>query len=485
MPTSEIRRMQVSDMKNRRITLLTLLFAAVLCLALVGCLSHTAEEPEKAALPTVSILTIGEMEREALARVSEALSEITVDRIGCRVELRMIREDEYDERIDDLLLESDFADIFVCRNRTTMNKLMAGSYIYRLDRYLNQRFQLRKAMEDPRAWDQVKSQGYTYGIPFGYSDTATWGFIMRKDICEALGIDAASIATLEQLHEVLKKVQAAYPDLIPAVSDYGEVQTFADIDLLIEGAGCFIQDGQVVDVCSMPEFAERCAQMNRWYTEGLVLRNAHLNQVGRAGWIKDGLAFGSFAALDRYTARELEYEVGQAVECVVLEDPYYTRNVAEESFAVYAYTEDVDLCLRVLQLIYTDETALRLCIYGEEGVDYTLSPEGAVLPIKDGGYYNWCWPRLNMVPAPCSKEDPAWYRETDETMFQFDNRAVASEIYQCGAVLEKYYEALCAGVIDSEEGIQRMSEELQAANLANVRAELERQWAAWQRKNET
>lgn len=472
-------------MKNRCIVFLTLLFAAVVCLISAGCSLHTEEMPEKTSLPTVSILTIGEMEQEDLARVSEALSEITVERVGCRVELRMIREDEYDERIDDLLLESNFADIFVCRNRTTMNKLMAGSYIYRLDRYLNRCAPLCEAVEDPRAWDQVKSQGYTYAIPFGYSDASTWGFLMRKDICDELSIDAASITTLEQLHRVLSKVQAAYPDLIPVVSDYGDVQTFADVDLLIEGAGCLIAEGQVADVCSMPAFAQRCAQMNRWYAEGLILRNTQLNQAGRDSWIGSGLAFGSFAELDRYTARELEYASGQAVECVVLEDTYYARSEMEESFAIYAYTEDVDLCLQVLQLIYTDEAVLRLCIYGEENVDYTLSPEGAALPAKDGGYFNWCWPRLDMAPAPCSNEDPAWYREAEETAFRFDNRAVASEIYQCGEVLGKYYEALCAGVIDPQEGIQRMSEELQAANLAKVRAELERQWIAWQKENET
>lgn len=475
---------QVGSMKNKKNLLGVLLFAAVLCLTLTSCATSSESVPETDELPTISILTIGEIGSEALERVSTALSEITVEQLGCRVELRMIREDEYDERIDDLLLESNFADIFVCRNRTTMNKLMAGSYIYRLDRYLNRRPDLRKAVESEQAWEQVKSQGYTYGIPFGNSNASAWGFLMRRDICDALNIDAQSISTLEQLHEVLLTVQEHYPDLIPVVSDYGEAQTFADMDLLTEGAGCFVADGQVVDVCGMPEFLERCIRMNQWYEEGLIIPNAQLNQVGRDSWMTDGLAFGSFARLDRYTSRELEYAVGESVECVMLEDPYYASGASEESFVVYAYTEDVDLCLRVLQLIYTDETVLRLCIYGEEGVDYTQAPDGAVMPAEDEAYCNWCWAMRDMVPAPCSVSDPNWYKEQEETSFVFDNRAVANEIYQCGEVLGKYYEALCAGVIDPEEGIQRMSEELQAANLANVRTELERQWSVWQEENE-
>lgn len=475
---------RVGSMKNKKNWFGLLLLTVVLCLGLVGCTPASESEPECEELPTISILTIGEIGSDALERVSSALSEITVEQLECRVELRMIRESEYDERIDDLLLESDFADIFVCCNRTTMNKLMDGSYIYRLDHYLNRRPKLRSAVESEQAWAHVKSQEYTYGIPFGNSEAAAWGFLMRKDICDALNIDAASIHTLEQLHEVLLKVQKNYPDLIPAVSDYGEAQTFADIDLLTAGGGCFVANGQVEDVCGMSEFLERCIMMNRWYEEGLILQNSQLNQAGRGSWMTDGLAFGSFARLDRYTSRELEYVMGEAVECVVLEDSYYASGASEESFAVYAYTEDVDLCLRVLQLIYTDEQVLRLCIYGEEGVDYTLSPDGAVIPKEDAVYYNWCWPMRDLVPAPCSGQDPVWHEAGKEAFFLFDNRAVANEIYQCGEVLEKYYEALCSGVLDPEEGVQRMKEELQAANQVKVRNELERQWTTWQEENE-
>lgn len=486
MPISGAETAQGENMKNKKILLAAVILVAaalVFCVLWLLLSGDEGPEPAKEEPPTISILTIGETDPAVLERVSAALSEITLEWIGCGVELRMIREDEYDERIDNLLLESDFADIFVCRNRTTMNNLMNGSYIYRLDRYLNRRPGLRSAVAENSAWAYVQSRGYTYGIPFGNDGTSSWGFLMRKDICDELNIDASSIATLEQLHEVLLRVQEAYPDMIPVVPDYGEAQIFADAALLMEGAGCLVTEGRVEDVCSLPEFQERCALMEQWYAEGLILANGQLNQTGRDNWMADSLAFGSFARLDRYTARELEYSIGVPVECAVLEGPYYGANRSDMSFAVYAYTEDVDLCLQVLQLIYTDPEVLRLCIYGQEGVDYTLSPEGAALPVADSEYRNWCWPMRDLAPSPIRNEDPVWYGEGEERAFQFDNRAVSNEIYQCGEVLEKYYEALCVGVIDAEEGIQRMSEELKGANQAAVQAELERQWAAWNQGN--
>ena len=467
-------------MKNKRILGMLL----TLCLLCVSCSPAEVQAPPQKEQPTIRILTIGETDPVALERVSAALSEITSQQVGCRVELCMIREDQYDECIDNLLLESDFVDIFVCRNRTTMNKLLDGSYIYRLDRYLNRRPALRAAIGEESAWAHVKSQGYTYGIPFGNDGASSWGFLMRQDVCSALGIDAASIRTLEQLHEVLMQVHKAYPDMIPVVTDYGQAQTFADRDLLISGAGCLVAQEQVEEVCNLPEFWTRCALMEQWYEEGLILSSGQLNQSGRDRWMADGLAFGSFAQLDRYTGRELEYSIGAAVECAVLEDVYYSDNCAEMSFAVYAYTEDVDLCLRVLELIYTDPDVLRLCIYGQEDVDYTLSEQGAALPTGDSVYRNWCWPMRDLAPAPVSAQDPAWYRRGNENAFAFDNRTVSNEIYQCGEILEKYYEALCTGAIDAEEGIARMKDELEGANVALVRDKLEQQWSAWNAETE-
>lgn len=486
MLISAVRTMQVTSMKNKRLLVVFFAVLAVILLVLsaVFLLADEEAEPDlvREEIPTVRILTIGEIHSNELARISDAISEITAEQVGCRVELRMIREDEYDERIDDLLLESDFADIFVCRNRTTMNKLMAGSYIYRLDRYLKKFPELCAAIANETDWEHVKSQGYTYGIPFGNNGNSAWGFVMREDICAELGIDPSVITTLEKLHAVLLKVREAHPEIIPVVSDYGEAHTFADEDLLIEGAGCLTANGEVVNVCDMPEFMQRSTMMERWYEEGLIIPNAQLNQAGRDRWMKNGLAFGSFAQLDRYTARELEYVVGSPVECATLDEVYFGNDHFDMSFALYAYTEDVDLCLRVLELIYTDDDVLKLCIYGEEGVDYTLSSDGAVLPTQDCRYYNWCWAMRDAVPAPISNEDPAWFGR-QEGRFNFDNRLVSNEIYQCGEILGKYYEAICSGAIDAENGISRMCDELRSANQSTVQNELSKQWNIWKNSN--
>ncbi len=436
---------------------------------------------ETPALPTVRILTLGECSDAALERVSAALSERTAAAVGCRVELCMVRPDEYDGRISDLLLENEFADIFVCRGRSTLSELMDGSYIYRLDRYLEDRPALLEAVPDAADWSAVQKNGYTYAIPFANGGTAAWGFVMRADEADALGIDAAGIRTLDALENVLLRVRDDRPELIPVVSDYGNMQTFGDHRLICGGAGCLETPEGAAVITELPEFAARCAVFRRWQEEGLIMQNAPFNKAGCAEWLGSGLAFGAFVRLDALTLRSLEYEAGTALVCAELAEPYWAENGEELSFGVYAYAEDPALCLRVLELIYTDPETRRMCVYGEEKADYILAADGAALPLTDvqgGRYVSWCWPLRAELPAPMRAVETALAGENvRRSTVYFDTAAVRSEAYQCGEIAEKYFEALCAGMLDPEEGIARMDTELQSAGVAAVREELDRQIA--------
>lgn len=474
-------------MKNKKkaawIAAVTIAVVILLCACRMLQPEDAVEMPEGAA--TIRILTIGETSEEALERVSKALSEITMERLGCRVELKMLRPEEYDERIDDLLLESDFTDIFVCRNRTTMNELLDGNYIYRLDRYLKEFPEFREVLSNEEIWAQTEVDEYTYAIPFGNDNAYQWGFVMRQDICDELGIDTASITTLESLHQVLLNVKEAYPDMIPVVSNYGEMATFSSVDVLVSGGGCLVTEQGVSHICELPEFRERCSTIRRWYQEGLIQSDAPFGTESCEEWLNNGLAFGAFMQMDRYTERELEYTLDFPIACAELNEVFYGDAVSDMSFAVYAYTEDVNLCLQVLRLIYTDQEVLRMCIYGQEGIDYEWSASGAVVsaPRTEGTnrFVNWCWALRGCAAPPVKQEDPDWYvkkGKTAETFF-FDNQMVSNEIYQCSEVLEKYFGALTSGLIDANEGISMMNDDLKAANVETVYAELVNQRDAW------
>ena len=136
-----------------------------------GCAK--SELPNTESTPSISILSIGDASLNTLENISEIISNKTMELFGCKVELKMVRQEEYDQIIDNLLLERGLADIFICSDRTTLNKLMAENYIYRLDRHLNV-FESFKEMVPEDKWKYVDHDEYTYGIPLNIPEGGTW-----------------------------------------------------------------------------------------------------------------------------------------------------------------------------------------------------------------------------------------------------------------------------------------------------------------------
>ena len=454
------------------VSMLMLLFAA-------GCTDTTPESIHEQQLPVVSILTIGEMADPTLARIGEAVSEITAEQLGCRVEFRNANETDYDARINDLLLDNDLADIIFCPDRETLNTLMDGNYVYRLDRFLSR--ELRAAVDSDAAWAETSVGEHCYGIPLGNGRNYRWGFLMRGDICQALKINPEDIHDLEDLHEVLLLVQENYPDMIPVVPDSGRMETFADYIPLSSGVGVLSPDGMVVGVESMPEFSERVNIMYNWYQEELILKNAPFDETSRSSWFQSGLAFGSFARAGRYTCEELSYACDQDILFVPLGPVHSDSGLSDGCFCIYAYTENVAQCLDVLELIYTDPQILMLCVYGQEGVDYTLSSSGAAVPVKENTarYFSWKWPLRNTIPQPWQVTALPEPTESLTAGFVFDESSLPVETYQCNAVMDKYFNTLCSGMLEPDSGIQAMREELTEAQQRVILQEKQRQWNTW------
>lgn len=442
----------------------------------------SAEEP---SIPTLRLLTIGESDAAAAERVSEALSELTRERLGCNVEIVMLHPKDYDDLIDNLVLNSDLADILVCTEREKLEELIDGNYVYSLDRYLDRYPEFRACVPDEEAWLQTQMDGHCYGIPFGNESAFAPGFLMRSDICRELGVSADDITDLEQLEQLLLQVKANYPELTPVVPHYGHMENFISYDPRAKGVVGAAGDGEYQSIADLDGFAQLCAAMYSWHEQGLILRDATFSDDSRAAWIGDGLAFGSFARLNAYTERQTEYAMGMELECVFFGDMLDAGDALANSFCIYAYTQDVELSLSLLRLIYTDPQVRQLCVYGQEGIDCEYAADGAVIPgdtePEGGRYTGWYWPLLDQVSPPWRAEGPALDIPEDgfsRPFWPLDQSAVSVEVYQCGKVLDKYFDALCAGLLEPEEGVARMRQELSEAGIGTVVDEVNRQWLA-------
>lgn len=467
------------------IAAVVLIAAATVAAIRLSAFSPDAAPSAEQPLPTLRILTIGESGAAAAERVSEALSQITRERLGCNVEIAMLHPKDYDDLIDNLVLNSDLADILVCTKRENLEALINGNYIYCVDRYLDRYPEFKTCVSDEEAWLQTSVDGYCYGIPFGNDSAFASGFLMRSDICRELGVSAGDIADLQQLERLLLQVQARYPELVPVVPHYGHMENFITYDPRAYGTVGAVADGGYQSIADLDGFAQLCETMYSWHKQELILRNAALSDDSRTAWIGSGLAFGSFARLGAYTQRQAEYELGMDLECICFGDYMDAGHALADSFCIYAYTQDVELSLSLLRMIYTDPQVRQLCVYGQEGVDYVYAADGAVIPSdaepEGGRYIGWYWPLLDEISPPWRSEPsdvtvPA--SMVSRAFWPLDQSAISVEVYQCGKVLDKYLEALCAGILEPGEGLARMRQELLDAGIETVVNEVNRQWLA-------
>jgi len=402
----------------------------------------------KRGLPVLRVAIQGQDSDEALARVSRAVSVITSEKTGCVVKLETMDDQQYKRIIYNPLFKKDMADIFICRDRRDLEHLAAEHSIARLDRLLDERPPLRNALAGGGDWQSINIR--QYGVPFGGRPVYYPGFIMRADICGDLGIDPESIKNREDLHSILRKVQAAYPDIIPVVPDKGDLSAFMDYDDMGGSPGVFMfdqKDTALVNVFETEAFRRVCEEMYSWFDEGLILKNAAFDTMSLSEWIASGAAFGGFTKVQPHTLTDFSYITGRELYAVSLGPIRRDDSIAQEAFCISARTKYRNLCMDFLELLYTDNDLLTLCALDQPHIDY----------------------------------EPAVFREEIAVQspgldFVFDEGTVKTEIYQCGLVIDKYYYALIAGMIPPVQGIHLFLAELQAAGVETVIREKQRQF---------
>ncbi len=118
------------------------------------------------------------------------------------------------------------------------------------------------------AYSLTRVDGVTYGIPMMAERASIENaIVMRKEILDELGL--AVPTTPAELKDVLTAVKAAYPDMIPLLTNNEEM-----IPTIASGFGFYFDwnevDGQLVHYVEMPEYKEYLAYMVDLYENHLL-----------------------------------------------------------------------------------------------------------------------------------------------------------------------------------------------------------------------
>ena len=467
---------------------------ALLLLLASGCSKGSIGGWDKEELPIIRIMALGSSSDASLERISEAISKITVERIGCRINLEMISVSEYKARIDNLIYDKDFPDIFISLDRRMLNALAENNCVYRLNRLLEHREDIFTNILDEEDWKYTEVGEYIYGIPFKNNKDYYWGFMMRADICDTLNIKPDEIMNLDNLYDVLMLVKDSYPNITPLGADYQDIKSFEQYDPLGNGAGVLMygqnNTSEIVNFVETEEFLELCIRMREWYNKGLILENVAYNKISSDDLLKDGDTFGVFVKASMHTQADMEYAIGTDLYFVPLSVYREDDSINTEAMCIYSYSPHYNLCLDFLELLYSNPELLELCIYGQEGTDYKIMDENTITgidsnSIEGGRYFSSYWPNRSIVRRTVLSEGAMISEQGKRPIisaardFIFNDEAVKKEVYDCKAVMDKYYYALTCGMIDPYEGISMLRFELDAVGIDLVIKEKQRQYDNW------
>lgn len=222
--------------------------AAAAAIALSVMLLTACGSPKQAdPLPIIKLRTVGSSSEAACQRIGEALSELTAEKFGFTVEISQQSTTNYNAELERELLLGKEPDVFCYTDAENMFSLAADGTTEPLDDWLEEFPTLKEAVSQDR-WNCMRYDGKLIAVPGNNPSAVAIGFEARTDVLDELGIDAASIQTMEDMHALLLAAKQQNPSSVPLVPHFGQTLMMLDCDPLNNGLGVLLQNTSVLNI---------------------------------------------------------------------------------------------------------------------------------------------------------------------------------------------------------------------------------------------
>ena len=492
-------------MKKLLAQLLTL---ALVLSALMGgaALADDLREPELVTLDVIMMASAG---KDGSGEVVDAINAYLEEKLNIRINLTFISYGNYTQQTNLMLSAGEGIDVFPVY-MTPLTTVANNGQILPLDDLLAEYGQGIVEQVGEEFINCGKVGDEVFGITTGRDLAASYGFEMRKDICDKYNIDYENITTLDQLHDALVTVHTNEPDLVCVVPSNGELVRNWGWDPLGDAGtplGVLMDMGQsdtVVNLFETDYYREFVTTMHEWYEEGLIMADAVSNTESVGTMMGAGTAFGGFMNLKPYF--NVQETTNYGTEIVVSEIlPAFscTSNVSMATWAIASSTKYPKAAMKLLNMMYTDPTLENLMIYGIEGKHYVVLGDAAngqkIIGYPEGidatnttyrpsGGWLWC----NQFIGHVWTGNPADYwdvtREFNQTAiksnafgFTWDASNVRNQVTACTNVMQKYHQALMCGAVDPDETLPKFIQELKDAGIDAIVADKQAQYDEWKK----
>ncbi|WP_159459757.1 ABC transporter substrate-binding protein [Scatolibacter rhodanostii] len=335
-------------------------------------------------------------------------------------------------------------------------------------------------------WDACRVDGKIYGVPT-YKDSSQTNFIVwDKELAASVGIDTASINTLDAMTEPLQKITDKISKPAFPIFKSGATWVYYEYDNMSSGLpaiGVRYDDAstKVVPVFEQDDIMKDLTTLHQWYQSGIINSDAAtLPEDASYKAVQIAQGWSGAAKTTWGPNMGVEAEAYQIGEGVISND-----TVRGSLNAISANCENPEKALEFLQLINTDSYVRDSFYYGLEGDDWDYTADNKVHRNKTD------WSMAGYTQASfftVTQTDDVDFNQWDEVKtlnekatpsvlvgFTFDTTKVSDQLANCVSIYERYKGEVLTGTTNPEESIPAMMAEMRDAGFDEIVTEAQTQ----------
>ncbi len=494
--------------------ILSLILVALLCVSLfAGCgnteKSDDAQKDEQKEVATedkdnssaddeeaVELIyyTIGTPPAD-LEMVTEELSEMTMEKINAKVNLKFIDWGDYGSKITAIINSGEEYDLAFAAGPDQGDYLgnsKKGAF-EPLDDLLEEYGQGILEAVNPGFWEGVKIDGKIYGIPTNKEIATPQWWMYPKELVDKYDIDIDSIKTLEDLEPWLEKLSKEEPEWqlmeLDQESHFHPGYEYIIDDSVPAVASLNDDSLKVKNLYEEESTIEILNTLRKYYKAGYINQDAAIKPP--AGLVEGEKVFWAQAQGGPYSDIIWSKNRGYTIVASQVEDAYVTTESTRGSIVcVSSNSKHKEKAVEFLNLVNTDADIRNTLGYGVEGVHYEVVDGKAKFLDASSNYdvpnYS-LGNRLIMYPT-VEDPDDLWeeYERFNEDSvespmlgFTPDLDPIKNEIAAITNVTKEFRPALMTGSVDVEENLEKFNEKLKEAGLDKVIETLQSQLDDW------
>jgi putative aldouronate transport system substrate-binding protein len=505
----------MSKMKKYLSLALAIIF--VFAFTLTGCGSKTEEPAATAAATAASAeaapvvdagppttldwYCVGPGQEPDTDAVLAEVNKYLKDKLNVEIKMTVLAYgDAYNQKVNAMLAAGDPFDICFTAGWAADIKLNSSKgFFTQLDDYLAKDPTISDIIGAP-FMSGVKIGGKTYAVPCNKELAHDWGFLLKKDLVDKYQVPVKDIKKMEDLEPYFEKIKAGEPGVTPLC----DVEMEAPFKLLDwdnfgddDAPGALYPNNNsttVVNQFLTPEAVNHYKKMREYTQKGYISPDA-ATMTNFNDQLKTGKYFACVQSMKPGKDAEMKATTG-GIEWVQVDiTPVMTSNRdigGGALLAIPSASKNKDRAFKFITMLYTDKTLVNTLVYGIENVHYQKVSDNVVKLLDPANVYKagngWRFGnQLNNYLM--DNEDPMKWENfgkfnksatgLNSNGFTFDRSKVEAQLAACKQVVQTYYKQLFTGAVDIDPTVKKLGDELKAAKVDQLLAEMQTQYDAF------